>query len=298
MGEGNNSKRNLGLLALGLLIVWFIWPKKQLNNQKTLASEHKQLKENQVISSQEFTAVSPAEEKRRERQFKRAEAMMVATHALGLRRFPLDPGEQVNLHIQVSALPQPCMKGDIDVIEASTKDGKSKVLMSVEPLTGRSKAYAQTLDPKGLRQGGLYNFSIPYAELEQGMGLYLCRDSSGSGRCFDKKIFSMAQLSEVFFNPLRRVAINKDPVYYFQMLIADQGQLEIPGSNSFSKSKRKHLMQYIASKGTEQKNAAKKMAMLTHEMHAKVSSVPIRIDGKTLTLVLPYQKGDCSQTLH
>ena len=298
MAGEDNSKRNLVLLAAGLLVVWVIWPKKASTPPISAPSDQKLSQENQVISSQDFNKVSPAEEKRRERQFKRAEALMIATHSLGLRSMQLDSTDKVDLAIKLAPRPQPCMKGDIDVIEASMKDGKSKLLLSLEPLSGRSGAKTQTLDLNRLREGGLYTFSVDYSQLEQGMGLYICRDSDNSGRCFNKKIISMSQLSDTFFNPNRKLNLTKDPVYYFQMFIADQGRLEIPGSNSFSSSKRKHLMQYLASKGTEQKNGAKKMAALTHEMHAKVSSIPIRIEGKTLTMVLPFQKGDCSNTLH
>lgn len=292
--EGRSSSSFLWL-ALALAAAFFFFYRKTDSVPRLAAKVDapQTVKEQKiVVNAAPLAKAKPELIKKTQERMAQAKSQMLARAALDLRTLDLDSLGTIGLKVKVIARPQRCLKGDLELILESLQKKASKLLLSVESLAGGSAGYSKELDPASFQTGTIASFTIPYQEFQAGMGLFICRDSNHSERCRDKTAYTAKDLATLYFSRFAEGKESKDPIFYYQMLIGANSKIEIPGSNSYSDSKEKFLAEYLTGNGLKPQNA-EKQAFFTNTLHATLAPVPVAIEGKMLTISLPYDDGSC-----
>lgn len=146
-------------------------------------------------------------------------------------KFPLD-GKDINVSIRIISTER-CMVGDLDaIVREASLDTSAKFLLSIEPLTGSDKDFGPasktTLDPRGLDSTQTFTLKIPVGENPEHLGLFICRDAAGSGKCREKDAVDIGKLLS---DHMHMKATAADRIYYFQYLLLDHNTLTVVGGD-------------------------------------------------------------------
>ena len=113
-------------------------------------------------------------------------------------------------------------------LEASTK---KSLIASIEPLSGEGAAQSKAIENFDLTKGFVAKFEVPQSKPSV-YALYICKDSSGSGKCAGKELMNFEKLIQNYSTTIgekgkvlsemkSKPAVPSDKIYYFGFLFVD-----------------------------------------------------------------------------
>lgn len=132
-----------------------------------------------------------------------------------------------------------CSWGDLDLmnmeLDASTK---KSMIASIEPLSGEGAAQTKAIENFDLTKGFVAKFEIPQSKPSV-YALYICKDSSGTGKCTGKELMkpnkliqsystTVGEKGKVLSEMKAKPPVPNDKIYYFGFLFVDgKGNLHV-----------------------------------------------------------------------
>jgi hypothetical protein len=211
---------------------------------------------------------------------------------------------QIHLKFRIKAT-KSCRGGDLDAVAGDLRhSSRRRILITLEPLPrGRTlpSKLAQEVREEDLFRNTGRVFSFDVDSGARAVGLYLCKDDAGVGRCSTKR-------KEDINKPLQFYATHQDHpgykapdrLYYFQPLFLDGGTVKTLESSDVRKDQLGALTAFIehASKGAAD---SRKIADSAAEVMNTIHSEPLvyqpgsAAPGSygTLAIELPYRDPTC-----
>jgi len=201
----------------------------------------------------------------------------------------LDASRRFTLPIRAVGV---CYAGDLLMILLEAGWGKFKhVLISLEPvLDSQPAGSSEKLVADQLGNGKIAaNLVAPRVSAPTPMGLFICKDSAGTGRCRDKPLTPLDQIFGRYSD--REKAEKLDPqkdipdtIYFFTPVIV--GPDAITASDAvFDSAERARIAAVAKSAGPE--SEASQVVARIEEIQSGRNSSPLLELGGTPTLVLP-----------
>jgi len=200
-----------------------------------------------------------------------------------------------------------CESGDMDLIEEELAgDKNAQVLLTLEPILKEDdnghgfKPIVKKLHKKKLFRGVDLDFKVKHPSRSKNLGLFMCTDKAGTGRCSDKPGYSMGKLQERYFfdNENKAAAIKaKDKLLYFQYVHLEQNRVDFLTAGNTEKSAFRRAQKLIRKTAPNalRKKMEKKVKALITKMGSGVLQVRKRPNGQSHVKILlaKYDKKNC-----
>ena len=200
-----------------------------------------------------------------------------------------------------------CFEGDWDAINMDLKFSAARTfLVSVEPLGTDVKSFrplAWRLSLKSLLEDGLQQkITFPQPTGSLPLGVFICKDAAGTGRCADKP-----QLDQGTHEMHLAEALKKDPkaqsidrVYFFQWILLEKERVLVnkAGESFWTPEIYDGRANYLVAvtpqktldaKGLSPEFQIKQDMLFALQRHNTMKSLPLETTPGTLALVLPAQ---------
>lgn len=184
-----------------------------------------------------------------------------------------------------------CEGGDLDTFDYLISDKKkNEVLITIETLTSTQRGDRFKTSIENLYKGFDKTFKLALRNNPESLGLFICRDSEGKGKCRGKEVIPHYELSRLLASPkTKALTKTKDYILYFQNFIVKDGKLIAFNNEDVSKEGtaglRSHLEDTFGVK-TVDFDAAWKLNNI-------LRSLPAKIEAKQITLKLSYNDPRC-----
>lgn len=186
-----------------------------------------------------------------------------------------------------------CHLGDIDGILSELKHSPgSRLLATVEPLEPdkRWRTAAHVISVADLEKGIDHEFSIPSVQQPTSLGFYICKDSSGIGRCSEKDIVDFNKILSQYKGHLQNNFRATDKIYYFQYLLVDKKAVKVFSKNLMTADMYGKLNWLLRLSMDDSKSANK--AARIKLLNDRVSSVGADTESLADSLALTLPKYD------
>lgn len=321
------------MLVLLLVFFWFLASARQEQRMKIAG--------NPAPQNTRVTVLPPAEEKQPAAAVAGRPAATAEPAVEVVNRPPQESSpeiaysaEEVHLGIKKKVLPQEvqgrmlhfavtsekrCMMGDIDIIKKDLEHSpQPKLLLTLESLLPGDTAFAPVVHEISIdRLTGGYDvsFLIPEASSTYHLGLFVCSDSLGQGRCFvkDKQVEDLNDVLNRYLAleqkqkyqkdrslPVDRETIEaEDRIYFFNYLLISGNQLSVL-DNSAPKSAYEDLKKYLSAAG-EPVGVLLDVPQQVEKLNTALRSMPVAVDGLEMKLNFPvfdiYECGAAKKAL-
>lgn len=195
-----------------------------------------------------------------------------------------------------------CMWGDMDLLFSEfKKDSSAPIIVSLEPLNGNRQGFGQKyfkkISPSELDGGRNITLRIPESDRPRHLGLFICRDASGTQSCLGKDMTDLGDLLDkhLFGDPPKG-----EYIFFFQYLLLDNntltainpGGLENPGGTD---SGYQSMNSYL-SRRTNDSLASGSAGETARRINSVVKSLPVVLDPPFVRVDLPRNdRGICAQ---
>ena len=186
-----------------------------------------------------------------------------------------------------------CMVGDLDIIGKELEHSpESKLLLTVEPLqpTDDGPYVSKEITIARIAGGVRIPLLLSRGEGLRHMALYVCKDSTGEGRCRDKSVVDLNKVYQTYYplNGGKPVGENyraTDKIYFFQYLLLDGDSL-VAFDTEATVKESKQLEGYLVER-TRKSSEAKEVVSRVSQMNDTINSVPVTFTGSYIHLDLP-----------
>jgi hypothetical protein len=321
------------LLVLLVVLIWFLAPPRQVQQTKVVSNRPQQgtvptpaktAKENQ---SAVVAAASPPPAPAAEVQIVNRPPQEVSSEVsyspeeerIGLKKKMLPLGEQGRvLHFSITSEKR-CMMGDVDIIKKDLEhSSKPKLLLTLESLVPGDTGFPPVVNEvsiDSLTGGYDVSFVVPEGVNIYHLGLFVCSDSQGLGRCFvnDKQVEDLNNVLNQYmmleqkqkYQKDRNLPVNRetveaeDRIYFFNYLLINGNQLSVLDS-SVAKSAYEGLKNYLAASG-ESTGVVLDVPARVEKLNTALRSMPVAVDGLEMKLNFPvfdiYECGAAKKAL-
>jgi hypothetical protein len=212
-----------------------------------------------------------------------------ALTSVPLKRSRSGPGLSFSM-----ALQKTCFIGDWDIIEAEMlASDRPKLLLTIESLEpGSTTPPAVTeLSLPVLRAGAQISLPIPEPKGLTSLGIFICKDSDGTGRCAGKPLASIEELTRKYrlsiLSKRRPTPVDGllDKTYFFSFVVVDNDAVYFANKN-FSDESYQDLAKALSLRpaGT---TAMGPVVSQIHAANSTLKSVNLKPHVNRLRLILP-----------
>lgn len=282
----------LGLVGLGLFYFFFIRTVPAPNSSMSAVAQAPDAPA-KTPYKEKFDFLPPpstSTEPPQDLQKMRVSALKNRLYEIESIKLESDNGE-TKIPLKFLAEKRWCEGGDLDTFDYLIADKKSnEILITIETLTSTQRGDRFKTSLENLYRGFDKTFKLSLRNNPESLGLFICRDSEGKGRCRGKEVISHGELSRLLADPdTKTLTKTKDYILYFQNFVVRDGKLIAFNNNDISKEGtrglRTHLEEAFGVKTADFDAAWKINTMLR--------SVPAKIEAKQITLKLPYNDPRC-----
>ena len=196
-----------------------------------------------------------------------------------------------------------CDEGDFDFIQRDLAKSKhGRLIVSVEPLSAAddSRLGRRFVVPlQDIIVGKVLTFDLPRTIEPMHLGLFVCKDSTGTGRCLGKDVVSTEALhGDQAHSPDIGVGIAEeavaepvisgeptDKIYYFSYLLVEQGVVRVL-DNQMDSGAYQQLEGYLNRMGTGPDRAQQLVGMIS-DINRKLSSGGVDLSKEMFEINLP-----------
>jgi hypothetical protein len=187
-------------------------------------------------------------------RWRAVQAFEAKAQAMGLKAMRVDrDGAKVSFNLVLRAKPVCTFAaGDMAKKELAHSQVK-KMLISVEPLVGEgrgTKGFAKPVDIEALGAGLTVPVTLTVGTTRAPLGVFLCKDSAGLGHCIDKDVTYARNWARTYFSPREKLPAGyaaTDKIYLFNLLLLDDGVLQVPTFGKMHDLMQDEFRQYVAS---------------------------------------------------
>ena len=186
-----------------------------------------------------------------------------------------------------------CMVGDLDIIGKELEHSpESKLLLTIEPLqpTDDGPYVSKEITIAKIAGGVRIPLLLPRSDGLRHMALYVCKDSTGEGRCRDKSVGDLNKVYQAYYplnggKPVSDSYRATDKIYFFQYLLLDGDSLVAFDTEATVKESEK-LESYLVER-TRKTSEAREVVGRVSKMNDTINSVPVAFTGSYIHLDLP-----------
>lgn len=186
-----------------------------------------------------------------------------------------------------------CMVGDLDIIGKELEHSpESKLLLTIEPLQPSDDGpyVAKEITIAKIAGGVRIPLLLPRSDGLRHMALYVCKDSTGEGRCRDKSVGDLNKVYQAYYplnggKPVSQNYRATDKIYFFQYLLLDGDSLVAFDTEATVKASDK-LEGYLVER-TRKSSEAREVVGRVSKMNDTINSVPVTFTGSYIHLDLP-----------
>ncbi len=186
-----------------------------------------------------------------------------------------------------------CMVGDLDIIGKELEHSPdAKLLMTIEPLQPNDDGpyISKEITIAKIAGGVRIPLLLPRADGLRHMALYVCKDSTGDGRCRDKAVGDLNKVYQAYYplnggKPVADSYRATDKIYFFQYLLLD-GDSVVAFDTEATVKESKKLEDYLVER-TRKTSEARDVVARVSKMNDTINSVPVAFTGSYIHLDLP-----------
>lgn len=188
-----------------------------------------------------------------------------------------------------------CMIGDVDVIRQELGHSPdSKLIVSIEslfPQTDPSPPVTREIALDRILTGARLSLFVPRSADVRHLGFFICKDSTGEGRCANKEIVDLNSVFQTYFpvgtiaKPLTNYKAS-DKVYFFQYLMLDGDTLH--SFDTETTVRRPALLERFLVGKLDSAVAARSVVERVSFLNKVIRSIPLTISGSYILLDLPH----------
>ncbi|MFW7379202.1 MAG: hypothetical protein ACOH5I_10375 [Oligoflexus sp.] len=284
------------LLIVGALCaVVFLWFRQSDDAEHEQQMAAKSSQEIELIPRQAEAKVQTTKKINPVKQVKARRRSLAQRRQLKLQSLSIHDQDPVKIPVSIKARSQWCQVGDLDLMKAALKKKKdSRLIMTLEPTTATQNAKIQvrSIGESELHKGFSHVFELSKNQIKGGYGLYICLDSQRQGTCRQKAAYPIHDLGNILFNAQSPKRLDRDPVFYFQMLLSDGDTVDIFASNQEGDDYYNILDKFASTRIPQ--GSERRMALTqARRLHQNLSSVPAMVKGKGIEISLPYMDPKC-----
>lgn len=277
----------VGVIALVFAAFQFFASKKQEIEAADPARERKDVISVQPLSNLMEDKGDGTEKER----LRKARMQSAARFQIGMVSLkPVSKDSQIEIPVEFVPRKLWCSGGDLDTIRQSLENVVAEnLLVSVESLSDLSNkavAYTSYLE---LLKGRKFTFRIKTPERGDQFGLFICEDSKKEKSCQNKTLLSSDELSKMNSSKSSAAAQGVAAVFYFQHLIADDGEISTFDANQFLGEKKDVLFAHLKGEFDLSDKAIQK----GWHYSSVVKSLPTEIQKNTIKAPLTYADTRC-----
>jgi len=208
-------------------------------------------------------------------------------------------GERAGFEMVFRPRIEVCREGDLDAIKGDLDLSEVKrVILTIEelvPSDGQVPLYSKPVHFSLLERGGNLRVDLPRPAAPRQLGLFICKDSSNTGRCNDKKVMRIDEIlmEHQRYGKKEAGVLVDDRVYFFQYFFVDGNgsfatfQNAPVAKETFANLSEK-LAQYFP---VERLEAERQVLQQAQNTIRKVDSLPLLTEKQGVAALLPGTGG-------
>lgn len=228
------------------------------------------------------------------RWYRESERFRALEFAVGIKKSGLS-NQGTMSRVLFSLVPKPvCFMGDLDVMrmELSRSDRKDLVI-SIESLNPRDQRFrprAKVVKLEDLAKGLRYPIILPRATEPRALGLFICKDSSGTRECGSKEALASNRILGTYFNPRKPLAKSyraTDKIYFFQFFVQEDAEIGMLTLNGLPPRLYQTLTEYLLLKQPKGSAPVTEIVSRVASLNRTIASMPAYPRSKEIELYLP-----------